>query len=76
MQGHFAASSRPVFWRERELVPDVKILSPSHTTRIFLHTKHLLKYSTDTVLLWLEDKNFEELKKLAEEIIIIFKPLQ
>ena len=66
MQGLFAVLSRPVFGDRA--CPRCKddIISTSYPEHIF--TKHLFKYGIDTVVLWLENKNFKELKKLAEEI--------
>ena len=65
MQGLFAILSRPIFG-DRACPKCKDIISMSYPEHIF--TKHLSKYSIDTVVLWLENKNFKELKKLAEEI--------
>ena len=64
MQGLFAVLSRPVFG-DRACPRCKGIISTSYPEHI---TKHLSKYSIDTVVLWLENKNFKGLKKLAEEI--------
>ena len=60
------------------LVLSAAYVSFPHLQRAFLHcacaprfllfTKHLVSYNMDTIALWLENKNYEDLYKLAEEI--------
>ena len=65
MQGLFAALTRPVFGG-RACPHCKKVISSSYPEHLF--TKHLVSYNMDTIALWLENKNYKDLYKLAEEI--------
>ena len=65
MPGLFAALTRPVFGGRA--CPHCKdVISSSYPEHLF--TKHLVSYNMDTIALWLENKNYKDLYKLAEEI--------
>ena len=65
MQGLFAALTRPVFGGRA--CPHCKdVISSSYPEHLF--TKHLVSYNLDTIALWLENKNYKDFYKLAEEI--------
>ena len=65
MQGLFSALSRPTFGNKScPLCKDTIPTSyPEH-----LFTKHLVNYNVDTIVGWLENKNYKNLFELAEAI--------
>ena len=65
MQGLFSALSRPTFGNKScPLCKDTIPMSyPEH-----LFTKHLVNYNVDTIVGWLENKNYKNLFELAEAI--------
>ena len=65
MQGLFAALSRPVFG-EKVCPTSKDVISTSYPDHLF--SNHLVKYNISTIVLWLENKNYKDVYRLAEDI--------
>ena len=65
MQGLFGALAKPTFG-DRACPHGNTIIPASYSDHLF--TEHLTGYKLDTVLMWLENKDFDNLFELAEAI--------
>ena len=70
MQGLFGALARPTFG-DKASPHCNETISSSYPEHLF--TKHLTDYNVATVVMWLEDKDFNNLLKLADTIITSMK---